>query len=75
MEVMQRKSAAEALEDKLKKTMSRHEAAVAQAAAASAVFAGLSLCLPIAPSFPSPLLLHMLIPARDIDVSARVWSL
>jgi hypothetical protein len=91
VEVMQRKSAAAALEDKLNKAISRQEAAEAQAAAASAVFAGLSLS--VSPNVPTPLPSHTLIlmsvphtlilellilellPARHIDVSACAWSL
>lgn len=55
MEVMQRKSAAAALEDKLNKAISRQEAAEAQAAAASAVFAGLSLSVSPNPLGSDPL--------------------
>jgi hypothetical protein len=50
VEVMQRKSAAADLEDKLNKTISRQELAKAQAAVASAGIAGVSLSLSWNPS-------------------------
>lgn len=50
VEVMQRKSAAAELEDKLNQVISRQELAEAQAAAASAAIAGVSLTLSWNPS-------------------------
>ncbi len=50
MEVMQRKSAASDLEDKLNKAISLQESAEAQTAAAIAAIAGVSLSLSLNPS-------------------------